>query len=59
MPLGGCHHDSTFQQRGLCVRYPVRMKEDLLPLEHFQGERLVGQLMTTMGWIRRLPPCCP
>ena len=26
--------------RGLCVRYPVRMNEDLLPLEHLQGEKL-------------------
>ena len=29
-------------KRGLCVRYPVRMKEDLLPLEHLQGEQLIG-----------------
>ena len=31
-------------QTGLCVRYPVRMKEDLLPLVHLQGEKLAGQL---------------
>jgi hypothetical protein len=31
--------------RGLCVRYPVRMKEDLLPLEHLQGEKLTGELI--------------
>src|SRR5215469_7682870 len=30
---------------GLCVRYPVRMKEDLLPLVHLEGERLTGHLI--------------
>ena len=34
---------------GLCVRYPVRMKEDLLPLEHLQGVRLAGQLVNDHG----------
>jgi hypothetical protein len=36
-------------QTGLCVRYPVRMKEDLLPLEHLQGEKLAGQLTEKHG----------
>jgi len=34
---------------GLCVRYPVRMKEDLLPLEHLEGERLTGYLIEKHG----------
>ena len=34
---------------GLCVRYPVRMLEDLLPLEHLQGERLAGNLIERFG----------
>jgi hypothetical protein len=34
---------------GLCVRYPVRMKEDLLPLEHLEGERLTGHLIDKHG----------
>ena len=32
-------------RRGLCVRYPVRMAEDLLPLEHLQGEMLAQHLI--------------
>jgi hypothetical protein len=36
-------------QSGLCVRYPVRMKEDLLPLEHLEGERLTGHLIEKHG----------
>jgi hypothetical protein len=36
-------------ETGLCVRYPVRMKEDLLPLEHLQGEKLVSQLINDHG----------
>ena len=35
--------------RGLCVRYPVRMKEDLLPLVHLQGEKLTGHLIEKHG----------
>jgi hypothetical protein len=35
--------------RGLCVRFPVRMKEDLLPLEHFQGKKLLGSLVSEHG----------
>lgn len=30
--------------RGLCVRYPIRMFEDLLPLEHVSPEKLKDQL---------------
>ena len=36
-------------QSGLCVRYPVRMKEDLLPLEHLKGERLTDHLIEKHG----------
>jgi len=36
-------------KRGLCVRYPVRMKEDLLPLQHLHGENLTVQLMSRFG----------
>jgi len=34
---------------GLCVRYPVRMKEDLLPLMHLQGEELASHLSEEHG----------
>ena len=36
-------------QSGLCVRYPVRMKEDLLPVEHLEGKRLTGHLTEKHG----------
>ncbi|HET9182804.1 MAG TPA: hypothetical protein VFP59_11775, partial [Candidatus Angelobacter sp.] len=31
-------------QRGLCVRYPIRMAEDLLPVEHMGGQALLLRL---------------
>ncbi len=31
-------------KRGLCVRYPIRMYEDLLPLEHMSRAEAVAQL---------------
>jgi hypothetical protein len=31
-------------KRGLCVRYPIRMCEDLLPLEHMSSATLIAQL---------------
>lgn len=31
-------------KRGLCVRYPIRMCEDLLPIEHIGSSELVMQL---------------
>jgi hypothetical protein len=40
MPLTAPSHSLSSSNHGLCVRYPVRMLEDLLPLEHLQGERL-------------------
>ena len=40
---------SLSSNRGLCVRYPVRMLEDLLPLEHLQGERLAANLIEKFG----------
>ncbi len=48
MPLTGAI-TSLSSNRGLCVRYPVRMLEDLLPLEHLQGERLAGNLIEKFG----------
>lgn len=30
--------------RGLCVRYPIRMYDDLLPLDHMPSDELVKQL---------------
>lgn len=30
--------------RGLCVRYPIRMYDDLLPLEHMSADELAKQL---------------
>ena len=35
--------------RGLCVRYPVRMFEDLLPLAHLQGAALTEHLVEEHG----------
>lgn len=32
-------------KRGLCVRYPIRMYEDLLPMEHMTADELATQLM--------------
>jgi hypothetical protein len=31
-------------KRGLCVRYPIRMYEDLLPMEHMSADELATQL---------------
>ena len=33
-------------RRGLCVRYPVRMREDLLPMKHAVGPAAVAELLT-------------
>lgn len=35
--------------RSLCVRYPVRMKEDLLPMTHSRREKTIALLVTAMG----------
>jgi hypothetical protein len=36
-------------KRGLCVRYPIRMCEDLLPLEHIGSPELVMQLARSLN----------
>ena len=35
-------------KRGLCVRYPIRMCEDLLPMEHISPVEVVGLLKQTL-----------
>jgi hypothetical protein len=35
-------------KRGLCVRYPIRMCEDLLPMEHVGPSKLIAQLTTNL-----------
>ena len=36
-------------KRGLCVRYPIRMCEDLLPMEHIDSSELMGELTRSLG----------
>ena len=36
-------------KRGLCVRYPIRMCEDLLPIEHIGYSELVIELNRSLG----------
>jgi hypothetical protein len=36
-------------RRGLCVRYPIRMCEDLLPMEHIGRQQLVVQLAQNLA----------
>lgn len=40
---------SLTSARSLCVRYPVRMKEDLLPMAHSRREKTIALLVTAMG----------
>lgn len=35
-------------KRGLCVRYPIRMCEDLLPMEHIHSAELIARLTSTL-----------
>jgi hypothetical protein len=35
-------------KRGLCVRYPIRMVEDLLPIEHIGASELIMRLASTL-----------
>jgi len=35
-------------KRGLCVRYPIRMCEDLLPMEHIHSAELITRLTRTL-----------
>lgn len=34
---------------GLCVRYPIRMREDLLPMIHMHAEEVAAELMLRIG----------
>ncbi|MBZ5505093.1 MAG: hypothetical protein LAO78_06375 [Acidobacteriia bacterium] len=36
-------------KRGLCVRYPIRMCEDLLPMEHIGSSELIMQLNRSLN----------
>jgi hypothetical protein len=40
---------SLESKRGLCVRYPIRMCEDLLPMEHIGSSELMMQLTQSLG----------
>jgi hypothetical protein len=40
----GCGIGSVSTKRGLVVRYPIRMKEDLLPVDLLSAEAIVGTL---------------
>jgi hypothetical protein len=36
-------------EKGLCIRYPIRMQEDLLPVRHITNQELVPALQQTLG----------
>jgi hypothetical protein len=36
-------------EKGLCIRYPIRMQEDLLPIRHLNNEELVPTLKQALG----------
>src|SRR6202035_1758952 len=40
---------SLTAEEGLCVRYPIRMQEDLLPIRHLTNEELVPALKQALG----------
>ena len=40
---------SLTAEKGLCVRYPIRMQEDLLPVRHLKNEELVPALIEALG----------
>ena len=40
---------SLAAEKGLCVRYPIRMQEDLLPVRHLTNPELVPALQRALG----------
>ena len=40
---------SLAAERGLCIRYPIRMQEDLLPMRHTTNPELVPALKQALG----------
>jgi hypothetical protein len=41
---------SLESERGLCVRYPVRMAEDLLPMKHVNASKVAEMLVQLQGF---------
>jgi hypothetical protein len=40
---------SLTAEQGLCIRYPIRMQEDLLPIRHLTNDELVPVLKRALG----------
>jgi hypothetical protein len=40
---------SLTSEKGLCIRYPIRMQEDLLPLRHIVNPELIPALKQALG----------
>jgi hypothetical protein len=40
---------SLTAEQGLCIRYPIRMQEDLLPIRHLTNDELVSSLNRALG----------
>ena len=40
---------SLTAEKGLCIRYPIRMQEDLLPVRHLNNDELVLALTKALG----------
>jgi hypothetical protein len=40
---------SLTAEQGLCIRYPIRMQEDLLPIRHLTSDELVPVLKRALG----------
>jgi len=41
--------NSLAAEKGLCIRYPIRMQEDLLPVRHLNNDELVPVLKQALG----------
>jgi hypothetical protein len=52
---------SLTAEKGLCVRYPIRMQEDLLPVRHLTNNEFVPMLKQALGVEdgHQLPTQCP
>ncbi len=40
---------SLTAEQGLCIRYPIRMQEDLLPVRHLTNDKLIPTLKQALG----------
>jgi len=40
---------SLTSEKGLCIRYPIRMQEDLLPVSHIHNDELIPMLKQALG----------